>query len=681
MKLIDVIYLARGVDWGLNAAKTFIESYKKHPAGYPHHLIIAAKAWNTMPEEYQELKRLAEELNAIVIDLPDDGFEFTAYYRCALNLHSDFILCMTSSSVIQADNWLEKFAQKINDNKLLKMIGTCGSWAPTPKYDMIEWSQLKKQYTKKDLKYYYDKYLYKIKCLLQYIKYKNQFSNFPNYHIRTNAFIIDRNLYIEYFNQKHKPKTKMDCYCYESGKFSLTNYICSNNYKLGILGKDNILYNKKDWNKSRTFCAQDTSNIIIRDKYDTYFKNLSSIKRCIYEKIIWGEYLTQINKTNIKFSILIPTRDRLDLLKYAISSVLNQTYDNWEIIVSDNYSKDSIEDYINSLNEPRIKYIRQEEPVSVTDNWNTANDAASGDYIIMLGDDDALLPDTLEKFVKYLNEYEFPDLLNFAAYIYTQPQTSPLHPEARLYNTKAAPYIKEHSLPFILSFKERCELLKASLDFNFKFGFNMQYFLYSRDLIIKTLKYGKFYEPPYPDYYTANVFMILAERILVIPDNLVIIGITPKSYGCYYQNNNEKEGMKFHNESDYRKYAPKSVRNKLLNIAEMQTAAMATFALIAKRFPEYAKLNIKAYYKAVIRRIFNDYPKDEAIKILTKELLPKAGLLHYFSYKKRIKKISEDYTQEYFSQKQNNEEKYIVPYQNIDEVISALYSPSLSTGE
>ena len=381
-----------------------------------------------------------------------------------------------------------------------------------------------------------------------------------------------------------------------------------------------------------------------------------------------------------KISILLPTKDRSDLLKCAVNSILNQSYDNWEIIIADNCSKDDTEDYINSLNEPRIKYIQQEEPVSVTDNWNTANDAASGDYIIMLGDDDALLPNALEKFTNYITEFNSPDVLNLAAYIYQYPNVKKNQNLALLHSIKdECPYYKNS--PFFLGNSEKNTFVQSSLNFNFLFGFNMQYFCYKKELIKRFEKYGKFYEPPYPDYYTANVFMILAERILVIPDNLVIIGITPKSYGCYYQNNNEKEGMKFHNESDYRKYAPKSVRNKLLNIAEMQTAAMATFALIAERFPKYAKLNIKAYYKAVIRRIFNDYPKDEAVKILTKELLPKAGLLHYFSYKKRIKKISEDYTQEYFSQKQNDEEKYIVPYQNIDEVISALYSPSLSTGE
>lgn len=54
-------------------------------------------------------------------------------------------------------------------------------------------------------------------------------------------------------------------------------------------------------------------------------------------------------ETAIKFSVLIPTRDRLDLLKEAIDSVRNQSYHNWELIVSDNCSDDDVEGYVRSF--------------------------------------------------------------------------------------------------------------------------------------------------------------------------------------------------------------------------------------------------------------------------------------------------------------------------------------------
>ena len=50
---------------------------------------------------------------------------------------------------------------------------------------------------------------------------------------------------------------------------------------------------------------------------------------------------------NIHFTIIIPTRERCDTLKYAIQTVLNQEYDDFEILVSDNCSTDHTQSIIN----------------------------------------------------------------------------------------------------------------------------------------------------------------------------------------------------------------------------------------------------------------------------------------------------------------------------------------------
>ena len=382
---------------------------------------------------------------------------------------------------------------------------------------------------------------------------------------------------------------------------------------------------------------------------------------------------------DIKFSILIPTKNRAELLKDAINSILNQTYTNFEIVISDNCSEDNTEEYVKSLCEPRIKYIRQTVPLSVSENWNAANSAAEGDYIIMLGDDDAILPYTLEKLNKYILGYDFPEVINFPAYLYQYPSVRKEQQKALLYDAAVmfGFYKKE---PYILSEETRRTFVNASLEFYPHFGYNMQYYCYKREMIKKLEKYGKFYESPYPDYYTANVFMILADRVLVLPERLVIIGITPKSYGYYYQNNKEKEGMKFHNDADYRKNAPESVKRYLLDIAEMQTAAMATFALIAERFPKY-KLSFSSYYNAVINRIFEDYPKFQAVLILIKAFWFKVEFWGYLRCLRKIRRRAKNFTPEFFENKRKFDEKCSVPYQNINEVITAITENRLCAGE
>src|SRR4029078_1491335 len=97
--------------------------------------------------------------------------------------------------------------------------------------------------------------------------------------------------------------------------------------------------------------------------------------------------------TGKKFSVLLPTRDRLELAKDAIQTARWQSYSDWELIVADNCSSSDVREYVESLSDPRIVYIRSDKPVSVTENWNRALNASSGDYVIVLGDDDGLVPD------------------------------------------------------------------------------------------------------------------------------------------------------------------------------------------------------------------------------------------------------------------------------------------------
>ena len=64
-----------------------------------------------------------------------------------------------------------------------------------------------------------------------------------------------------------------------------------------------------------------------------------------------------MNKQPILFSIVIPTYNHAEFLKIALTSVVNQSYKNWEAIVVDNNSTDDSIEIINSLNDKRIKNI------------------------------------------------------------------------------------------------------------------------------------------------------------------------------------------------------------------------------------------------------------------------------------------------------------------------------------
>lgn len=247
----------------------------------------------------------------------------------------------------------------------------------------------------------------------------------------------------------------------------------------------------------------------------------------------------------MKFSVLLPTRNRLDLLSYAIETVIKQDYDNWELIVSDNCSEQDVEGYVRSLGDERIKYFRTGTFVPVTDNWNNALKNSDGDYVIMLGDDDCLLRGYFSTLKGVIEKYKSPDLIYTSALLYAYPGVLPDNPDGFLRSYSLSGIFRSAKSPFWLGRNDAISLAESSVNFRIRFDFNMQFSLISRKLINEMVKYGDFFQSPYPDYYASNAMMLKAERILILPTPLVTIGISPKSFGYFYFNDAERTGNQF----------------------------------------------------------------------------------------------------------------------------------------
>jgi len=161
------------------------------------------------------------------------------------------------------------------------------------------------------------------------------------------------------------------------------------------------------------------------------------------------------------------------LLRYAVESVLKQSYSDWELLISDNFSEENISEYVISLHDSRVKYSRTNAFLSVTDNWNRCLEQAVGDYIIMLGDDDALMPDYLSTVSTLVEEYEQPDLIFTDAYIFTYPQAILERPESRL-RSNCHQFFKRQDI-FLLDRTAALFLVRQWMAFEMPAIFNMQF--------------------------------------------------------------------------------------------------------------------------------------------------------------------------------------------------------------
>lgn len=96
-------------------------------------------------------------------------------------------------------------------------------------------------------------------------------------------------------------------------------------------------------------------------------------------------------------SIAIPTYNRADnYLRYSLESALKQTYQNIEIIVSDNCSPDNTAEVVKGFTDSRIRYFRHAKNIGPGNNFNFCIKQARGAYLLLLPDDDLIDPDFVE---------------------------------------------------------------------------------------------------------------------------------------------------------------------------------------------------------------------------------------------------------------------------------------------
>jgi glycosyltransferase involved in cell wall biosynthesis len=106
-----------------------------------------------------------------------------------------------------------------------------------------------------------------------------------------------------------------------------------------------------------------------------------------------------------KVTIAIPTYNRSQLLKGCLKSVLTQDYSDFHVVALDNASSDDTETVVQSFDDSRITYIRNEMNIGLFGNWNRALEVSSSPYLTILPDDDVILPGFIRESVTALDEY------------------------------------------------------------------------------------------------------------------------------------------------------------------------------------------------------------------------------------------------------------------------------------
>jgi glycosyltransferase involved in cell wall biosynthesis len=225
--------------------------------------------------------------------------------------------------------------------------------------------------------------------------------------------------------------------------------------------------------------------------------------------------------TTPAFSIVIPTFNRSDLFPYAVKSILRQSLQDFEIIVSDNYSEDDTAEVSKQFTDPRVRYVRTPRHFVIADAWEFARRHATGRLIMMLSDDDALLGGALARFYKESQRYG-------ADFLFCRPATY------RDYSFLGAERNSVHCPAFtgISRLVDVDEFIRPLFLFRHKFDMHPSAFMFAREIAdIVERRTGRFFWTNGVEYSAWPIAATFTKRMAYIDAPLVILGRTAKSWG------------------------------------------------------------------------------------------------------------------------------------------------------
>ena len=311
----------------------------------------------------------------------------------------------------------------------------------------------------------------------------------------------------------------------------------------------------------------------------------------------------------MRFSVVMPTHNRLHLLRDAIETVRRQDFADWELVVFDNASRDPIREHVQSLRDERIRYCRSDEFLPVSSSWNEAIERARGDYVILLGDDDGLTPRYFARVDAIIAKFGNPDVVYSNIYQFWHPGVAPWEPSGYLIDVRHGFFFKGRDQPFLLSEKEARLAARGSIRLKISFSFNSQAIMYRRAFLRTLSADGPVYRSPFPDYYIANVALARSKSTVVIPQPIAVAGVSRASFGYTMYNSKEKEGAALLNTKLETDPVYLSIERHLLPGPSYATNFVVAMEYVARALPElgehvdyrkYRRVQICAVFRAIL---------------------------------------------------------------------------------
>jgi hypothetical protein len=304
------VYLA----WGpLGAAplRSFLDSYAANPAGSEHELVIL---FNGVDDSLRGV--LLEQLAGVehsLLELREPVQDLAAYAQAAAGLGHDRLCFLNSYSVVLAANWLAMLESGL-DGPGVGLVGASGSWAslrslalamhflPSPYRGALPEraivlaefpgpgvaGELQSQAERPSgrRRSLAGAALSTLRALPEISAQVVRFPGFPNHHVRSTAFLIERDVFAGL--RASRPLRKLDAYALESGHRSITRQVEATGRRVLVVDSRGEQYEQHSWAESQTFWQGSQERLLIADKQTALYADGGFDRRRLLSAMAWG---------------------------------------------------------------------------------------------------------------------------------------------------------------------------------------------------------------------------------------------------------------------------------------------------------------------------------------------------------------------------------------------------------
>lgn len=254
MAELCVVHLLWG-PLGREPVERFAEAYCAHPAGRDHRLLLVFNGFTSDAERAEARAALGgigdDELH---LDAPVQDLD--AYRQVVHEVDAERLVFLNSYSQVLADDWLDLLVRHAGPG--VGLVGATGSWeslltpAPLP---------------------------------LKAVRLPS-FPPFPNPHVRTTGFTIERALAREL--RWPRIRRKSDAWKLENGKRSLSRQVQERGLRILVAGRDGVAYGPDAFHASATYRTGDQANLLISDNRTRDYATGDPALRRTLERLAWG---------------------------------------------------------------------------------------------------------------------------------------------------------------------------------------------------------------------------------------------------------------------------------------------------------------------------------------------------------------------------------------------------------